>query len=207
MLWDWLHLFTDNFSHLVRKAQGCYGSGRAYAFRQQQIGEYMYIHCRVAQSYRNTAAKAYNVIVVFKMPKSDDDPTPAEITWARCRQCIRGHNSPYCHHIVAANIGLMQVREYAHALYSHTSHSHHTCTSRNIQIRMRIIKVGAYNFGDRSWANGRLLSELPAMSTRDIALLFPGQHALRSFCGYKTKYGTVVSRYHNMYVLSTQHSY
>ena len=152
------------------------------------------LHTHTSHSVHSS--KAYNVIVVFKMSKSDDDPTPEEITWVRCRQCIRGrgHNSPYCHHIVTTNIGLMQVREY---VYEYTSHSHHTCTSHNIQIHMWIIKIGVYNFGDRSWSYNRLLSELPSMSTRDIVLLFLGQHVLWSFCGYKSKskYGTVVSRY------------
>ena len=155
---------------LMLKAQGSFGSGRAYAIKQQRRGEYLYVYARVAQSYKNTSAKAYNVMVVFMMPTTDADPNPAHITHALCHGCVRGQHSGWCHHIVALVQGLMQ-------------------------FRMRIINTGQYNFGDRSWGHGRLLASLPPMPTRDIALLFAGQHALRSFPGIKTEFANVVSRY------------
>ena len=150
---DWLTLFTDDFSTLMRKAQGSWSSGKAYAIKYRRIDEYLYIHARVGQSFSNASTKAYNVMLVFQFGE-----TAVQLVYATCFQCVGGANSGWCHHVVMLLIGLMQ-------------------------FRMGIIKVGQYNGGDRAWGQGRLLIDMPSLTSHQIALLFPSQHALRLFPG------------------------
>ena len=53
-----------------------------------------------------------------------------------------------------------------------------------MQFAMGIIKVGQYNGGDRAWGQGRLLIDMPSLTSHQIALLFPSQQALRLFPGW-----------------------
>ena len=154
VLVEWVSIFQKDFSVLMKKAQGCWSSGKAYAIKYQRKGEYLFVYARCGQSFCNTSSKAYNVIVCFQQ----DQRAVTRIVWAKCFECAGGENCPCCHHIVALNIGLMQ-------------------------FAMGIIRVGQYNGGDRAWGQGRLLMDMPSLTSLDIALLFPGQHALRIFPG------------------------
>ena len=162
VLTDWLSVYLDDFSALMRKAQGAWSSGKAYAIKAQKIAEFLYIWARVGQSFSNASSKAYNAVVVFKNNA---------ICYSRC-PCVGGDSCGICHHVVQLLIGLMQ-------------------------FRMRIIKVGQYNGGDRAWGQGRLLIDMPSLESYQIALLFPGQHALRLFPGIKTKFATLTPRMGN----------
>ena len=155
VLVEWLSLFQDDFSVLMRKAQGAWSSGKAYAIKYQRIAEFLFIYARCGQSFFNATSKAYNVIVCFRVDEHGD----WTIANAKCFQCARGDCSANCHHVVQLNIGLMQ-------------------------FAMGIIKVGQYNGGDRAWGQGRLLIDMPSLTSHQISLLFPSQQALRLFPGW-----------------------
>jgi len=151
---NWLSLFTDDFSTLMRKAQGSWSSGKAYAIKFKRIDDFLYIHARVGQSFSNASTKAYTVLLCFRCQGTD-----VSVVHAKCFKCVGGEQSGWCHHVVMLLIGLMQ-------------------------FRMGIIKVGQYNGGDRAWGQGRLLIDMPSLTSHQISLLFPSQHALRMFPGW-----------------------
>jgi len=96
----------------------------------------------------------------------------ARICFAWCHKCCGGENSGWCHHVVMLVIGLMQ-------------------------FQMGIIGTGQYNGGDRAWGNHHLLIDMPSLTSQQISLLFPEQHALRLFRGIKFEFVTL------RYLLST----
>ena len=105
VLTNWLSLFTDDFKTLMRKAQGSWASGKAYAIKYKRIDDFLFVHARVGQSFSNASTKAYTVLLCFR-----DDGTCVNITHAKCFQCVGGEQSGWCHHVVMLLIGLMQFR-------------------------------------------------------------------------------------------------
>ena len=105
VLTNWLELFTDDFKTLMRKAQGSWSSGKAYAIKYHRVEEFLFIHARVGQSFSNASTKAYTVLLCFH-----NDGTHVKVAHAKCFQCVGGEQSGWCHHVVMLLIGLMQFR-------------------------------------------------------------------------------------------------